>query len=250
MGNTGKIKIYRVLLAEDDAAATDFVVATLSRFNFSVRTASDGRTALRYLAEESFELMLCDVMMPYVDGFKLLETARAHNTPLPPVVMLTALHDHESVLKAKKLGAVGYLVKPATVQQLLTKVKTMLNLSDGLLIDKTTMPFAVGTGMANHELLISLIGCPVKNPQAEFMKAVAGAVATHGRFYAAEIDASTEFAYASAAFEYLGAMAEYLQKNLEIPRNSVRFTGDFFGAAESHAIMKFKQHHIILDKNK
>lgn len=233
-------KIYRVLLAEDDAGTVEFVTAALERYNFHVREATDGRAALKYLAEESFDLVLCDIMMPYVDGFKALEGAQSKGLPLPLVIMLTALHDQESVIRAKKLGAVGYLAKPCTAPQLLAKVKNTLAIADNDLLDKTELPFEIAGADAEKTMILQIVGCPVKNPLADFMKAVNKVATAHGPFKGAQIQVGAEFAYDKNAFIHLKAMANYLQKSWHMSRPNIIFNGDFFSHAEPHGSAEFK----------
>lgn len=240
-------KIYRILLAEDDHGTAEFVIAALERYNFKLTHASEGRTALRHLSESSFDLMLCDVMMPHVDGFKALETAREKNMPMPPIVMLTALHDQESVLRAKKLGAIGYLAKPCTAPQLLAKVKAVLKLEDNDLIDKTTLRFTVNTGISENTLLLNLVGCPVKNPMSEFIKAIGAAATSHGMFKGAQIQVGLEFIYAAGAAEHLKALAAYLLKSYHISKPSIEFSGLFFQHAEPEQIRSIKEDYTVTD---
>lgn len=236
-----KIKrIYRVLLAEDDAGTVEFVTAALERYNFHVREATDGRVALKYLGEESFDLILCDIMMPYVDGFKALEGAQSRGLPLPPVIMLTALHDQESVIRAKKLGAVGYLAKPCTAGQLLAKVKSTLALADADLVDKTGLPFDIAAAAAGKTVVLRIVGCPVKNPLADFMKAANKIALSSGQFKEAQLQVGAEFAYDKGAFNHLRAMANYLQKSWHMVRPNIIFTGDFFKQDELPGGAEFK----------
>ncbi len=234
-------KTYRILLAEDDHGTVEFVTAALERYNFTVTHAGEGRAALRRLSEESFELMLCDVMMPHIDGFKALENARENRVPIPPVIMLTALHDQESVLRAKKLGAAGYLAKPCTATQLIAKVKATLELADEDLVDKSALPFTIKTSVTDNTLMLSLVGCPMKNPLGDLIKAMARVATLQLAFKAAEIQAGTDFLYAAAAFEYLKAMAGYLQKSYHISRPNIQFSGPFFSHADKVSLHAFKE---------
>jgi CheY-like chemotaxis protein len=234
-------KTYRILLAEDDHGTVEFVTAALERYNFRVTHAGEGRAALRHLSQESFELMLCDVMMPHVDGFKALENARENRLPLPPVIMLTALHDQESVLRAKKLGAAGYLAKPCTAPQLIAKVKATLQLADDDLVDKSALPFTINTSVSENTLLLTLAGCPTKSPLGDLIKTMGRVSTLQSAFKGAQFKVGVEFIYAGAAFEYLKAMAGYLQKSYHISKPNIQFAGPFFDHVEGLLLGPFKQ---------
>ena len=244
MSDTEKRKIYRVLLVEDDEGIIQFILAALKRHNFFLRHAGDGRFALKCLNDESFDLVLCDIMMPYVDGFKLIETAKALSKPLPPIVMLTALHDVETVMRSKELGAVGYLVKPVTVQQLLAKIKAVLGLKDDDLIDKATIPFAVSLGKVNNELLISMTGCPDKNPMTEIIRAM-NTRQLPGKPAEVQIFVPTEFIYSPYALDHLEKISDYVRRTYSITRNNIRFTGPFFKQLEDAELHAFEEKHIL-----
>lgn len=246
MNEPTKRKIHRVLLVEDDEGIIQFILAALNRYNFFLRHAGDGRFALKCLNDESFDLVLCDIMMPYVDGFKLIETAKTVHKKLPPIVMLSALHDVETVLRSKELGAAGYLVKPVTAQQLLAKVKAVLALADDDLVDKSLMPFSVTLGKVNNELLVAMAGCPVKNPISEIIR-VMNTTNLQGKASEVQIQVPADFQYSAYAIDHLDKISEYLRRTLSITRNNVRFTGGFFNVLEKIELAAFKQNHLVVE---
>lgn len=239
-------KIYRILLVEDDADMPLFILAALGRHNFFIRHAADGRFALKCLKEEIFDLMLCDIMMPYIGGFKLLEVAKEQLIQLPPIIMLSALHDKESVLKARDLGAAGYLAKPVTYAQLLDKVKEVLQLNNEAIIDKTQMPLQIGTSTTNTELTLYLSGCPTKDPAHEVKQTIARAMQTMARPKEVKIHVSSEFAYEARAIPYLEELARLLQKQFNLARHGMRFAGGFFSTLTLVEKSAFEQEHIVL----
>jgi CheY-like chemotaxis protein len=240
-------KTYRILLAEDDHATVEFVTAALERYNFVITPANEGRKALRYLSQDSFELMLCDVMMPYVDGFKTMENARENSLPMPPVIMLTALHDQESVIRAKKLGAAGYLGKPCTAAQLLAKVKLVLRLTDEDLFDKFAHPFSINTGISNDSVILTLVGCPVKNPLVELIKVLGRVATVQNAFKGAQVKVGLDFLYAIGSFEHFKGIAAHLQKFYHISKPNIIFSGPFFEHADKELLMAFKREFTVTD---
>ena len=117
----------RILVVDDDENILNLEKTILEQKGFSVTTAGGGGEALRVLAEEGFDLILLDVMMPEVDGFtvcrKIKEDARLKDVP---VIFLTAKGGGEALAEGFESGAVMYINKPFTANKLLTIVNTML----------------------------------------------------------------------------------------------------------------------------
>ena len=100
-------KVHHVLVIEDDPVTIEVIQGALEQFNFRVSTVSDGQLALSKLRTYSYDLVLCDIMLPHLDGLNALERAREklHATP---IVMVTALSDKDSVLRAREIGAEAF----------------------------------------------------------------------------------------------------------------------------------------------
>jgi DNA-binding response OmpR family regulator len=117
----------RILVVDDDENILNLEKTILEQKGFSVTTAGGGAEALKVLAEEGFDLILLDVMMPEVDGFtvcrKIKEDARLKDIP---VIFLTAKGGGEALAEGFESGAVMYINKPFTANKLLTIVNTML----------------------------------------------------------------------------------------------------------------------------
>jgi len=103
----------RILVVDDIEDNRAVLTRRLTRQGYAVETAENGRLALDRLEQESFDLVLLDVMMPEVDGFQVL--ARMRSTPKlhdVPVIMISALDDLASVVRCIEFGAEDYLAKP------------------------------------------------------------------------------------------------------------------------------------------
>lgn len=103
----------RVLLVDDEGAIRTICRVNLESDGLTVLEAADGREAIGAIREERPELVLLDVMMPEVDGWEVAE--RLASDPATrdiPVVFLSARASREDKVRAKELGAVGYVVKP------------------------------------------------------------------------------------------------------------------------------------------
>ncbi|ATB27814.1 hypothetical protein MEBOL_001259 [Melittangium boletus DSM 14713] len=119
-----------ILLADDNADMRDYVVRLLRDAGHQVDVVSNGVQALAAARERRPELVLTDVMMPELDGFELLRELRANErTRTLPVIMLSARAGEESRMEGLDQGADDYLVKPFGARELLTRVRTHLELS-------------------------------------------------------------------------------------------------------------------------
>jgi DNA-binding response OmpR family regulator len=123
----------RILAVDDDENILNLERTILEQKGFLVTGARGGAEALRLLAEETFDLVLLDVMMPEVDGFtvcrKIKEDARLKDTP---VIFLTAKGGGEALAEGFESGAIMYINKPFTANKLLTIVNTMLDAGSNL----------------------------------------------------------------------------------------------------------------------
>jgi adenylate cyclase len=119
---TGKIK--KILLVDDEPEFVDMIRMRLEANGYEVIVAHNGAEGLKKAAEENPNLILLDVMMPGMDGFRVLATLRQTvGTEYVPVVMLTARGESKSLFKAQDLGVVDYLIKPCDAKALMEVVK-------------------------------------------------------------------------------------------------------------------------------
>ena len=115
-----------VLVVDDDQSVRELVVRALRGKGYETVEAKDGLSAAELLGEMSRtpDLLICDVMMPTIDGFSLarmVKTSTALRTV--PIIFLTAKADAEDVVRGIKLGARHYVQKPFSVKDLLDKVE-------------------------------------------------------------------------------------------------------------------------------
>ncbi|TQE11157.1 hypothetical protein C1H46_003163 [Malus baccata] len=108
----------RVLAVDDDPICLKLLEALLRRCQYHVTTTSQAITALKLLREnkDKFDLVISDVHMPDMDGFKLLELVGLEMDL--PVIMLSVNGDHKLVMKGITHGACDYLLKPVRIEQL------------------------------------------------------------------------------------------------------------------------------------
>ncbi len=102
----------KVLLVEDDVFVSDVYSTRLSREGYQVFLMSNGRDAVSWLETNIPDIVLLDIMMPYMDGIEVLKEFRQKDVCKDvPVIMLTNLSEKENIREALSLGANDYLIK-------------------------------------------------------------------------------------------------------------------------------------------
>jgi two-component system KDP operon response regulator KdpE len=113
----------RILVIEDDAALRGMVTASLERGGHRVSVAADGRAGLEALRSADLDIVLLDIGLPFVDGWRILATLEGHRQP--SVIVISARGDEEDKVRALDLGADDYLTKPFGADELLARVRAV-----------------------------------------------------------------------------------------------------------------------------
>src|SRR5947199_10451248 len=114
----------KILAVDDERHIVRLVEVNLALAGYQVVTAIDGREALQKVEAEKPDLVVLDVMMPYMDGFEVLRNLKANpETADIPVIMLTAKAQDADVFRGWQSGVDCYLTKPFNPMELLTFVK-------------------------------------------------------------------------------------------------------------------------------
>jgi two-component system sensor histidine kinase/response regulator len=120
-------KVTKILVIEDEEAVRANIVEMLDAEGFNVIEAEDGVVGAQSAREHLPDLVLCDIMMPRMDGHAVLKALRQDaSTVIMPFVYLTAKADWADVRQGMELGADDYLIKPFTRGQLLQAISTRL----------------------------------------------------------------------------------------------------------------------------
>lgn len=120
-----------ILVIEDEPAIRSNIQEILELEGFQVITADRGSTGLQQIQNRTPDLIICDIMMPDLDGYQVLENLRqAPQTKLIPFIFLTAKNTREDTRKGMNLGANDYLVKPFTNQELLEAIRSRLQIAN------------------------------------------------------------------------------------------------------------------------
>lgn len=120
----------RILVVDDDPVSRAVFCNYLTNGDYKIVPARNGREALEILdADPSFDLVVLDVMMPYISGFEVCRRIREKHLPSAlPVIMVTAKSQVKDLVQGFQLGANDYLSKPFTKAEFLARVHTQLNL--------------------------------------------------------------------------------------------------------------------------
>lgn len=117
--------MFRILVAEDDKNTSRLLCAILKRSGYETITAENGEDALDKLDQYQIDLLLCDVMMPKMDGFALTREIRRTDTQLP-ILMVTAKSLPEDKRNGFLVGTDDYMTKPVDKEEMLLRIKALL----------------------------------------------------------------------------------------------------------------------------
>lgn len=115
----------RVLIVEDNITTANYLSQGLKENYFIPDIALDGREGLFLLSNYNYDLIILDLMLPYIDGWSLLIKVRAMNIKTP-IICLTAKDAVDDRVKGLESGADDYLVKPFAFTELLARIRTLL----------------------------------------------------------------------------------------------------------------------------
>jgi DNA-binding response OmpR family regulator len=115
----------RILLVEDEDSLAIGLVYNLSEEGYNVTRAADGLAARQLIETDAFDLVILDIMLPYLDGFELAHLIR-QRSPQVPILILTARTGIKDRIKGLELGADDYLMKPFHLEELLLRLQGML----------------------------------------------------------------------------------------------------------------------------
>jgi DNA-binding NtrC family response regulator len=140
----------RILVIEDESAIRRVLVKILSEENenYKVAEAEDGLMGMEMIKKDDFDLVLCDIKMPKMDGVEVLEAARKIK-PEIPFIMISGHGDLETAVNTMRLGAFDYISKPPDLNRLLTTVRNALDRKD-LVVENKILKKKVGK---NYEMI-------------------------------------------------------------------------------------------------
>jgi len=113
----------RILVVDDERDTLDLIDLTLSSAGYTISLANSGAESLEKIRQNSFDVILMDIMMPDMTGFDVLRTLNEERKDLPPVIFLTAKSLPEDRQMGLQLGAKDFLIKPVTRGSLLDSIR-------------------------------------------------------------------------------------------------------------------------------
>lgn len=124
----GDQMIAKILVADDEKTIGDIVKFNLEKEGFEAELCFDGEECIKLIKENSYQLILLDIMMPKKDGFEVLKEIRPDYKM--PIIILTAKEDEEDKITGLELGADDYIIKPFSMRELIARVKANLRRID------------------------------------------------------------------------------------------------------------------------
>ncbi|MGE5804712.1 MAG: response regulator [Ignavibacteria bacterium] len=123
----------KILVVEDEKELSDNIRILLEAEGYSVILVENGLEALKVIDKENPDLIISDIMMPFMNGYELFETVKEDlKTKIIPFIFLTAKNDMPALRYGMNLGADDYLIKPFTPEDLLQSIKTCFSKSQAL----------------------------------------------------------------------------------------------------------------------
>ena len=116
----------KILIVEDEHPLAKALQLKLGAAGYDVVVCNDGESAIEAIKNESFSIVLLDLIMPTVDGFEVLETVKNFEQT-PPIVVLSNLGQDEDITRAKSLGATDFFIKADTpIADIVARVQELL----------------------------------------------------------------------------------------------------------------------------
>ena len=136
-------KEYKVMVIDDDDDVRGLLESQLGKY-FTISTAANGAEGLEKLGDEQPDIVVCDVMMPEMDGFEFTKRLKSNfNISHIPVILLTAYSSEEHQLKGIRAGADSYITKPFSVKYLLMRIVKLIEQREKLQRKFETEPGAL-----------------------------------------------------------------------------------------------------------
>jgi DNA-binding response OmpR family regulator len=125
--------VYSALVIEDNEEISYLIRHLLEREGFAVHTVANGRDAAKFISESPpTDVIITDLMLPYVDGFELISQVRESSRwRSVPVIVLSGKVTERDIVRAFDLGANDYLAKPYKPMEFLARVKRLANAGRG-----------------------------------------------------------------------------------------------------------------------
>ena len=147
---------YKILIVDDDVLSINLMQDILKKEKYQFATALNGRTAIYKAKAYKFDLILLDIVMPGIDGFEVCKQLQKYpGTKDVPIIFLTALSNIEQTKQGFELGAVDYITKPFSRDELLARVKTQIELKRNReVLIETIDSIEIATDIKNESVIM------------------------------------------------------------------------------------------------
>lgn len=157
--------MFKILIAEDDTELLTLFKRVLTKSGYMAKGVANGQEALNMLNDEYFDLIISDIMMPVMDGYKLVRSMRDIGINIP-VLMITAKDAFDDMRMGFLSGTDDYMVKPVNINEMVLRVGALLRRAQMIndrrqVIGSTVLEYDSMTVTTNGESLVL--------PQKEFM---------------------------------------------------------------------------------
>jgi DNA-binding response OmpR family regulator len=158
----------RILLIEDERKITRFLRLELEYEGYEVGTAEDGVSGLELYTNETWDLVLLDVMIPRLNGMEVLRRIRASDFATP-VILLTARDSLPDKVSGLDLGANDYITKPFAIEELLARIRVCMRMASHLKQESENETVALGDLFVDERMRsVTRGGNPVELTPREF----------------------------------------------------------------------------------
>ena len=146
----------RILVVEDEPSIAEVVELYLRRAGYQVVVVDDGQAALDALTDQMPDLVVLDLMLPQVDGLEITRWLRERGDT--PIIMLTARREERDRIAGLEMGAVDYVVKPFSPQELVSRVRAVLRRTMGSTPGSSERPLVYGDLRIDPQTRLASIG--------------------------------------------------------------------------------------------
>jgi len=155
MISDNKFSGSKILLVEDEETLASGLEYNLTEEGYKVTYAEDGEKALELFQAQVFDMIILDIMLPYIDGFEVAQKIR-EESPHMPILMLTARTEVKDRVKGLEIGADDYLTKPFHLEELLARIRGILRRKKWYLLSSETLPVY---RFGNNEVSFKNLSC-------------------------------------------------------------------------------------------
>ena len=114
----------KILLVEDNTVICNFIEKALKKQSYAIDIANDGKEGFYLATTNSYDLIILDIMIPFMSGIELCNQLRVYKIS-SPILMLTAKDDSDSIIKGLDNGADDYMTKPFVLNELLARIRAL-----------------------------------------------------------------------------------------------------------------------------